>query len=264
MEVKRGFAVGDVLVSRRQDGDWMAVKILAVDAWPDEDDTLHCLVFQPTAQMPTAESFRSPDDHGCHGPISAAGFAEGWEVLCTSPVEDDDMVGFIEYLRMTDFRRYLEVTQQDGDALVAQANAHYQAALALDNDGMKLEAIDAYTQAIELFPLFFEAIDNRAFLHMELGDYATALSGFEDSLQVNPDGNSAFFSRGECLLRLGRLEEAQQVFEEGKQRFPEHQDMYIRYLAETLEQKRKRVGTGAAEAVARSTVKKRPWWKPWN
>lgn len=264
MEVKRGFGVGDVLVSRREDGDWMAVKILAVDAWPDADDTLHCLVFQPIAQTPTAESFRSPGDRGCHGPISAAGFAEGWEVLCTSPIEDGDMVGFIEYLRMTDFRRYLEVTQQDVDALVAQANAHYRAALALDNDGMKLEAIDAYTQAIELFPLFFEAIDNRAFLHMELGDYATALNGFEESLQVNPDGNSAFFSSGECLLRLGRLDEAQQVFEEGKQRFPEHQDMYVRYLAETLGQKREREGIEEAEAVAKSGVKKRPWWKPWN
>lgn len=264
MEVKRDFKVGDVLVSRREDGDWMTVKILAVDAWPDADDTLHCLVFQPIAQTPTAASFRAPGDRGCHGPISAAGFAEGWEVLCTSPIEDDDMVGFMEYLRITDFWRYLQVTGQDVDALVAQANAHYQAALALDNDGMKREAIDAYTQAIELFPIFFEAIDNRAFLHMELADYATALNGFEASLQVNPDGNSAFFSRGECLLRLGRLEEAQQVFEEGKQRFPEHQEMYVRFLAETLEQKRKREGIEGAEAVARSAVSKRPWWKPWS
>lgn len=99
---------------------------------------------------------------------------------------------------------------------------------------------------------------------MEFGDYATALMGFEDSLRVNPNGNSAFFSRGECLLRLGRLEEAQQVFEEGRERFPEHREMYVRYLAETLEQKRKLETTGSATALTQCKDKARPWWKPWG
>jgi len=264
MEVKGSFGVGDVLVSRREDGDWMAVKVLAVDSWPDGDDTLQCLVYRPIAHSPTADSFRSPDDHGCHGPISAAGFAEGWEVLCTSPIQDGDLDGYHLYLKMTDFGRYLEVTGQSVDAVVAQANAYYRAASALDDDGKKLEAIDTYSQAIELLPMFFEAIDNRAFLQMEFGEYDMALIGFEDSLRVNSDGNSAFFSRGECLLRLGRLEEAEQVFEEGQQRFPEHRDMYVRYLAETLEQKRKLEATGNATALTQSKDKARPWWKPWG
>lgn len=135
MEVKRTFGVGDVLVSRREEGDWMAVKVLAVDSWPDGDDTLQCLVYRPIAHSPTADSFRSPDDHGCHGPISAAGFAEGWEVLCTSPIQDGDLDGYHLYLKMTDFGRYLEVTGQSVDAVVAQANAYYRAASALDDDG---------------------------------------------------------------------------------------------------------------------------------
>lgn len=261
MAVKRTFAVGDVLVSRQGDRAWQAVKVLAVDTWPDGSDTLQCLLYQPIATPPTAESFRSPDDPGIHGPISAAGFAEGWEVLCTSRIEEADLVGFIEYLKMTDFGRYLEVTQQDAGVLVSQANAYYQAASALDEEGKKLEAIDTYTQAIDLFPMFFEAVDNRAFLHMELGDYATALRGFDESLRINPDGNSAFFSRGECLLRLGRLEEAQHVFEEGKRRFSEHQEMYSRYLAHTLEEKRKRGNVGV---FAKSNANARPWWKIWR
>lgn len=264
MEVKRSFGVGDVLVSRREDGDWMAIKVLAVDSWRDESDTLQCLVYRPIAHTPTADSFRSPDDHGCHGPISAAGFAEGWEVLCISPIEEGDLVGFIHYLKMNDFGRYLEVTGQSVEAVVAQANAYYRAASALGDDGKKMEAIDSYTQAIDLLPMFFEAIDNRALLHWEFGDYDTALVGFEDSLRVNPDGSTAFFSRGECMLRLGRLEEAQQVFEEGKHRFPEHRDLYVRYLAETMEQKRERDVAVADPALAPSKDKGRPWWKPWG
>ncbi|WP_367344740.1 tetratricopeptide repeat protein [Stenotrophomonas bentonitica] len=264
MEVKRSFAVGDVLVSRREDGDWMAVKVLAVDSWPDESNTLQCLVFRPISHTPTATSFRSPNDPGYHGPISAAGFAEGWDVLCTSPIEEGDLDGFTQYLKMTDFGRYLEVAGQSLEAVVAQANAYYRAASALDDEGKKLEAIDTYGQAIGLLPMFFEAIDNRALLYWGFGDYATALMGFEDSLRVNPDGNTAFFSRGECLLRLGRLEEAQQVFEEGKQRFPEHRDLYVHYLAETLEQKRSREGSGPTGVPTRPNDPVRPWWKFWG
>lgn len=255
MEAKRSFEVGDVLVSRSGNGEWKTVKVLAVDSWPDDGDTLQCLVYRPIAHVPTAESFRSPDDPGYHGPISAEGFAEGWDVLCTSPIEEGDLVGFIEYLKMTDFGRYLEVTGQSVDAVVAQANAYYRAASALDDDGMKLEAINTYALAIDLLPMFFEAIDNRAFLQMEFGDCATALIGFEESLRVNPDGNSAFFSRGECLLRLGRLEEAKQVFEEGKLRFPAHREMYVRYLAETLD---------TSGAIPKPDRTNRPWWKLWR
>lgn len=255
MEAKRSFEVGDVLVSRSGNVEWKTVKVLAVDSWPDDSDTLQCLVYRPIAHVPTAESFRSPDDPGYHGPISAVGFAEGWDVLCTSPIEEGDLVGFIEYLKMTDFGRYLQVTGQSVDAVVAQANAYYRSASALDDDGMKLEAINTYALAIDLFPMFFEAIDNRAFLQMEFGDYATALIGFEDSLRVNPDGNSAFFSRGECLLRLGRLEEAKQVFEEGKLRFPAHREMYDRYLAEMLE---------TSDAIPKPDRTNRPWWKLWR
>jgi len=261
MEMKRSFAVGDVLVSRQDDGAWIAVKVLAVDTWPDGNDTLQCLLYRPIANPPTAELFHSPDDPGCHGPISAAGFGERWKVLCTSSIEEADLVGFIEYLKMTDFGRYLEVTQQDAGVVVSQANAYYQTASALGEEGRKLEAINTYTQAIELFPTFFEAVDNRAFLYMELGDYSTALRGFDESLRINPDGNSAFFSRGECLLRLGSLEEAQHVFEEGKRRFSEHQDMYGRYLAHTLEERRK---GGDADVPAKSSDNARRWWKPWG
>ncbi|OEY99802.1 hypothetical protein BIY45_14870 [Stenotrophomonas sp. BIIR7] len=64
MEVKRSFSVGNVLVSRREDSDWRVVKVLAVDSWPDESDTLQCLVFRPISYTPTVESFCSPDDPG--------------------------------------------------------------------------------------------------------------------------------------------------------------------------------------------------------
>ena len=73
--------------------------------------------------------------------------------------------------------------------------------------------------AVDLFPLFYEAIDNRAFTYMELGKVAEALQDFETSLEVNPDGEAAFFSRGECLMKLGQLLAAEAVFQEGQTKF---------------------------------------------
>ena len=65
---------------------------------------------------------------------------------------------------------------------------------------------------------------------MELGRYDRALQDFERSLQVNPDGTAAFFSRGECLMQLGQLEAAEAVFEQGLARFPEQRDLFAEFL----------------------------------
>ncbi len=141
-----------------------------------------------------------------HAPIDAASFSD-WERVGNRPVRDADLDGFKVYLKHTDFSRYLQFTGQDVDKIVATANGHYKRGYALSDEGKRREAIAEYDQAIDLFPLFYEAIDNRAFLFMELGDYRTALAGFEESLRVEPDGQTAFFSRAECHLRLGEFEQ---------------------------------------------------------
>jgi tetratricopeptide (TPR) repeat protein len=69
---------------------------------------------------------------------------------------------------------------------------------------------------------------------MDLGDYERALDGFEMSLDVNPDGFSAFFSRGECLMKLGRFEEAEEVFKEGMELFPEKKDLCEEFYKKTF------------------------------
>lgn len=129
-------------------------------------------------------------------------------------------------------------------------------------------------------PSFFEAIDNRAFMYMELGQPEPALTDFQQSLRVNPGGNAAFFSRGECLLKLGRYEEAEQVFMEGMQRFPEHLTQYREFLELTRAARKHRPnGFGApaatpaphAPAPAASASDhadgpngKSPWWRFWR
>lgn len=147
-------------------------------------------------------------------------------------------------------------------SLVARANDHYRRACALGNIEKRTEAIEEYSKAIDIFPLFYEAIDNRAFTYMELGDYVTALRGFEQSLRVNQEGRAAFFSRGECLMKLGMSDEAASISREGEERFPEDRDLSLRYL------KVMHVGTPGdskvqAPIAAGESRKRKPWWRFW-
>ena len=85
------------------------------------------------------------------------------------------------------------------------------------------EAIDAYTKAIDLFPQFFEAIDNRAFCKMDIGLWSDAIEDFKFSLQQNPNSLLAEFSIGECYFKMGDYLNAKQQFEKAHSIDPNHQ-----------------------------------------
>jgi len=225
--------VGDIIVQQNSEG-WSAIKILAVDLWPDGSYAAHCLTYQSTRTKPTIESLEKTSVRVWHAPIDAASFNNGWEKIGNHKPSVDELVGFTEYLKLTDFPRYISFTGKDAKEIVRKANEHYKLAYALGEKGKKLESIAEYSQAIEMFPLFYEAIDNRAFTYMELGNYKAAISDFEESLRVNPDGVSAFFSKGECLMKLGQLKAAKQVFAEGIQKFPDQKDIFSKFLEQVI------------------------------
>jgi tetratricopeptide (TPR) repeat protein len=229
-------SAGDVITQKQQDGTWATILILLVDTWPDGSKAAHCRTFENSSTKPDLKAASHLAVRVGHAPIDAASFA-GWERVGNRAVRDVDLDGFKVYLKHTDFPRYLEVTGQDPDKIVAAANAHYKRGYALSDEGKRREAIVEYSEAIELFPLFYEAIDNRAFLHMELGDYRTALAGFEESLRVEPDGKAAFFSRAECHLRLGEFDLAAAQFTEGAKKFPADRAQFDRFA----EMARKRI-----------------------
>ncbi len=221
---------GDVIVKKREDGLWNIIKILAVDRYPDIASGIHCLTYQFQSTKPVPEAIANLPVMIWHAPISANGFEDGFEVLCHDNVTSDEMKGFEEYLKHTDLARYCEFTGHDLEDLLDAAQQHYLNANELCDQNRKLEGIEEYGKAIELAPSFFEAIDNRSFTYMELGDFKTALAGFDQSLIQNPQGPAAFFSRGDCLMRMGKVEEAIIVFRESAVRFPSTKQMCERSL----------------------------------
>lgn len=231
---------GDVITQYEPGKGWSVAKVLQVDEFPGHGATLHCLIYATSSNEPTLATLAQLPVYIWHVPMAESAFNTGWTLLGNLPPRQEEMMGFTEYLKLTDFPRYLSFTGQDVKELVGRANALYREACRLGDEGKRTEAIAIYDEVIDIFPLFFEAIDNRAFTHMELGNYQAALAGFEESLRVNPDGLAAFFSRGECLLRLGRLDEAHNVFSEGITRFPEQEPMFRKFLGMVREAQKTR------------------------
>lgn len=217
---------GDVVTQQSENGSWSVVKVLELDEWPDGTFTAHCLTYKPTLVKPNINSLKFLEVFAFHAPIDASSFSNGWDLVGNAAPKQDELVGFIEYLKLTDFQRYADVTDQDVRELITEANKNYKNAIAAGESGDHKQALLLYSNAIEIFPLFYEAIDNRAFTHMDLGDYNQALHDFQLSLQVNPDGLTAFFSAGECLLKLENYDEAMKIFAAGEEKFPEESGLF--------------------------------------
>jgi len=166
---------GDIVTQRRTDGSWHVVKILAIDELEDNNATAHCLTYQPSGRKPTLSVINKLDVFLHHSPVDAAEFSRGWFRVGNTPSTISELSGFAEYLKRTDFQRYATVTNQNIEALVAEANRYYQLGLSASSNRQYAEAIECYSLAIDQFPLFFEAIDNRAFVHMDRGQYAQAI-----------------------------------------------------------------------------------------
>ena len=88
------------------------------------------------------------------------------------------------------------------NSLVHKANESFKKGYQLTNEGKYPEAIQAYTEAIRILPTYYEAIDNRGFLKMRLGDYEGATSDFELSIQVESQNHLSHAALGECCFYL--------------------------------------------------------------
>lgn len=231
MTASQTLTPGDIYVSYNSEKQqWNATKLLVLDEWPDDMSTAHCLFYQSMTDRPTLASLMDAEVFIWHVPMYASSLGMESEYLGNNPVTDDDLSGFLVYLKHTNFPRYIEVTGQELKEVTRQASAHYRRGYELTDQGQSNEAIEEYTKAIDLFPFFYEALDNRAFIYMDYGRNEEALQGFEESLEVNPEGSTAFFSKGECLMKLGRLDEAESIFAEGVTRFPEKGALFAKFL----------------------------------
>ncbi len=200
--------VGDLFYVNH-DGAYHTYKLLASDA---ANSCYHVLAYEPLGAAPVPREVGNLKIRIFHLPIDAAGF-EKPVVLGNMAVSAYELTGYHAYLRQT----------QEPKDYTALAIDYFNHGLFLTDEQKHEEAIDAYSKGVDLFPLFYEAIDNRAFCKMNLGQWEAAIEDFQQSLEINPVSVLAEFSIGECYLRLKRYEEAQAQFEKALAIDPEHQ-----------------------------------------
>lgn len=227
------FKPGDFVYQHGEKG-FHTSKILVVDTFEAKGgigECYHVCLYEPTSLLPNPTNISDLKVLAMHVPVNSKGVDDQNHFIINVPVSFDELQGYYAFLRQTNFKRYLEETGQDLNKVISEANAHFRSGIAAHQKNMFDEAINEYTKAFEIFPTFFEALDNKGFALMSLGRIKEAAEEFYQSLSVNPDGQHAIFSFGECLLKLNQPQEALPYFQECANRWPEkkvYQDFVIK------------------------------------
>ena len=205
---EKNFKAGDIIYSQHTDGTYLVFKILAVESYPDATTTWHLMCFEPLETIPQESDIVDLVVNTYHVPIKA--FSDTATVVTNVPITEQDTAGYFMYLKENDFPRYVSESGIKPEEIVATANEYYNAAYAEPD---KEKAIAEYAKAVDLFPLFYEAIDNMALLRMDLGDFTSAANDLKKSLEVNPDNFLAWWKLGFCQKEIQDFDSAKESYE---------------------------------------------------
>lgn len=181
-----------------------------------QEDTLHILTFEPMSDAPQFSQRDSFEVLAWHAQIARSGLRKP-TVIGNTFVSLEELQGYHVYLRGTDWV----------EAQIVEAQRLYKDGVSLHDKGDFKHAIEHYTATVNVFPMFFEAIDNKGLCYMSLGDWQAAAQCFEDSIGVDSSGLTAIFSLGECNMRLENYAAARPLFEQAAQLDPTNADIKV-------------------------------------
>ncbi|KAL9646469.1 hypothetical protein ABK040_006465 [Willaertia magna] len=222
------FKKGDVLVL--QDGGFI-YKIIEVDEWEDNSFCYHILIKQfsnelgeiPDLSKSSAncqEGDENNQENNNQSPTTAqkefydnckillyhapvANIDEGATFYFNELPSSEEKIGFLTYLEMTDKKRYLE--EKFGktiDEIIHEANELFKKGNSAMDDGDFSLAIVHFTEAFEMLPTFYECLDNKALILMDLNRFEEAIDLWEQSLQINDKNTLAIRKLIFCLKEL--------------------------------------------------------------
>ncbi|MDK1288160.1 tetratricopeptide repeat protein [Pseudoalteromonas umbrosa] len=218
------YNIGDVFTTK-ENGIWRTAKILDIDT-NEQSSTIHVLLYSNTKQKPTLASLDKLSILAYHSTIAHAHLEQKWLFIGNDTPLKAELKGYVNYLKHHDFNKYAEATNQKVDDLIFRANTLYTKGYALNQAAQYKQAIEAYQQAINIYPLYFEAIDNIGFAYMDMGDFQTAINYFDQSLQIHPKGITAQYYKGMCYINLEDYDSARKTFKHGIENFPEQSHVF--------------------------------------
>lgn len=207
------------------DQGYMVSKLLKIEGVLMEDDSPvmihHMLFYGPEPRMPALEDIPMMQVHVWHAPMHPYSEEElsTMTYLGNVPVTDTDLSGYWHYVQASQG----EPEEQPKPDFAAALEA-YRAGCAITDPSWAGEAIAAFTKAIDLVPAFYEALDNRGLLYLDLEREDLAKQDFLRSIQVfDSDKNSLpHMKLLWCYTALGEKEAFREKLSECLRRWPDH------------------------------------------
>ena len=96
---------------------------------------------------------------------------------------------------------------------VSPVQEYFNKGIAYYDQGEFDEAIEEFTEAIELDPEYAIAYYNRGWAYDEKGEYDEAIADYNKAIELDPELDVAYFTRGFLYMALGEKEKAISDFE---------------------------------------------------
>lgn len=210
------FKEGDFIYFENKDDNGETVfeicHCLKIDS---EYEVVHAALYEGLPVKPAALDIEDLVPFLAHAPIDINGFTNP-VVFANRPVTAKDLEAYYTYLKDADFVAYLEETGQNVDELAKKADELYQKGCDLYEKESYEQAAKIFAEAVDTFPIFFEAADNAGFSYIELEDYEEAIYFFEHSIQVHHNTFLTDSCIAECHAALGNKEAAREWFLQAK------------------------------------------------
>ncbi len=132
----------------------------------------------------------------------------------TNELEEVKKTADAALLEIERLRNELSTLKSEKEKITAQENYARVAGRIRSSDMMRdaydlylagkfQDAIDVYTQILQLDPNNYFAFHNRGICYAEMGDRDTAIRDLNDSIRVNPNYGHAYFTRGFIYTEAG-------------------------------------------------------------
>jgi predicted Zn-dependent protease len=114
-----------------------------------------------------------------------------------------------------------------GQKVPKKARKAFEEGMKFKNENKLDEALENFSQAIELYPDYFQALTARADLNLSRRQLAAAAADFDRALVTNPRYGSALRGAGYCKLIKGQFAEASEYFDKAVTAEPDNARSYM-------------------------------------